>query len=135
MKVNLGKRSKINLSSGVDYRLVHITCEVIRRYEFDVDWGVFESKRTIEKQKEYVAKGTSKTMNSKHIPDKNGIVRAIDIVPYVNGKYDWSNKYFKDIIDKFKIVSEELYPSDIEFGYDWGWDAPHIEIKKGKEIV
>jgi peptidoglycan L-alanyl-D-glutamate endopeptidase CwlK len=134
MKVELGAKSKRNLSSGVDYRLVHIITEAIRRYEFDVDWGVFEAKRTIEKQREYVAKGTSKTMNSKHLPDSNGIVRAVDIVPYVNGKYDWSVKYFADIIGKIKSVASELYPNDIEFGYDWGWDAPHIEIKKGREV-
>ncbi|MGL5646952.1 MAG: hypothetical protein ACRDDY_03795 [Clostridium sp.] len=134
MKVKLGNRSKKNLSSGVDYRLVHIICETIRRYEFNHDWGVFEAKRTIEKQKEYVAKGTSKTMNSKHLPDSNGIVRAVDIVPYVNGQYDWSEKYFGDIISKIKTVANELYPNDIEFGFDWGWDKPHIEIKKGREI-
>lgn len=134
MKVILGKRSKLNLSSGLDYRLVHIICESMRRHEFDVDWGVFESKRTLEKQKEYVAKGTSKTMNSKHIPDKDGIVRAVDIVPYINGKYDWNEKYSHDIVKKIKTVANELYPGELEFGYDWGWDMPHIEIKKGYEI-
>lgn len=134
MKVKLGRRSKLNLSSGLDYRLVHIICESMRRHEFDVDWGVFESKRTLEKQKEYVAKGTSKTTNSKHIPDKDGIVRAVDIVPYINGKYDWNEKYFHDIVKKIKTVANELYPGELEFGYDWGWDMPHIEIKKGYEI-
>lgn len=134
MKVKLGRRSKLNLSSGLDYRLVHIICESMRRHEFDVDWGVFESKRTLEKQKEYVAKGTSETMNSKHLPDSNGIVRAVDIVPYVNGKYDWNEKYFHDIVKKIKTVANELYPGELEFGYDWGWDMPHIEIKKGHEI-
>lgn len=134
MKVRLGTRSKINLSAGVDYRIVDVICEAIRNNEFEVDWGVFESKRTIEKQRENVANGVSKTMNSKHIPDSKGIVRAVDIVPYVNGKYDWSEKYFHDIIKKIKDTANTLYPEVFEFGYDWGWDMPHIQIKNGKEL-
>lgn len=134
MKVRLGRRSKLNLSAGVDYRLVHLICEAIRCHDFEEDWGVFESKRDLATQRKYVAEGSSKTMNSKHIPDANGIVRAVDIVPYVNGKYDWNGKYFEDIITKIKQTADILYPEVFEFGYDWGWDAPHIQIKSGKEI-
>lgn len=134
MKVKMSKRSKINLSSGLDYRLVHIICEAISRYDFKYDWSVFETKRTVEKQKEYFEKGTSKTMNSKHIPDSKGIVRAVDIVPWVNGKNTWEEEYFEHIIPYFKELAEELYPNQIEFGYDWGWDAPHIQIRKGYEL-
>ncbi|MEG0151656.1 MAG: hypothetical protein RR744_00555 [Cellulosilyticaceae bacterium] len=134
MKVKLGRRSKLNLSSGVDYRLVHLICESILQHDFDVDWGVFESKRDLETQRRYVREGASKTMNSKHIPDKDGIVRAVDIVPYVNGGYNWDIKYFDDIISKIKNTASVLYPETFEFGYDWGWDAPHIQIKNGKEI-
>ena len=73
-------------------------------------------------------------MNSKHLPDRNGIVRAVDIVPYVNGKNTWDEKNFELLIPIFKKVAEELYPNEIEFGYDWKWDMPHIEIKTGYEI-
>lgn len=134
MRAKLGKKSRINLCNNLDYRLVHIVCEVIRM-ELPCDFGILETKRTLEKQKEYVAKGTSKTMNSKHIPDKNGIVRAMDIVPYVNGKYTWEDKYFDDLIPIFKDVANKLYPNEIEFGYDWGWDKAHIQIMKGYEIL
>ena len=80
MKAILGRTSKLNLCNNVDYRLVHIVCEVAR-LDLPCDFGVFESKRTVEKQKEYVQRGVSKTMNSKHIPDKNGIVFDEDIIP------------------------------------------------------
>ena len=133
MFIKLGKKSKLNLCAGLDYRLVHIVCEV-SKMDLPYDFTVFETSRTIEKQKEYFEKGTTKTMNSKHIPDKNGIVRAVDIVPYVNGKNTWEEKYFHALIPIFKEVANKLYPGDIEFGYDWGWDMPHIEIKTGKEI-
>lgn len=134
MRVKLGNKSKKNLSAGLDYRLVHLALESARRLDFICDWGVFETKRTIEQQRKNVANGVSKTMNSKHIPDKLGIVRAMDIVAYVDGAYSWSEKYYKDIIPKIKKVAEELYPDTFEFGYDWGWDMPHIEIKTGKEL-
>ena len=134
MKIKFGRKSKLNLCDNLDYRLVHIICEVAR-LDLPHDFTVMETKRTIEKQREYVKKGTSKTMNSKHLPDKNGIVRAVDIVPYVNGKNTWEKIYFYELIPIFQKVAEELYPNEIEFGYSWGWDMPHIEIKKGYEIV
>ncbi len=135
MKVNFGKRSKLNLCNNLDYRLVHIICEVAR-LDLPCDFTVFETKRTIEKQKEYIARGVSKTMNSKHIPDKLGIVRAVDIVPYVNGKNTWESKYLDSLLPLFKKVANELYPNQIEFGADWKSfvDKPHIQIKKDYEI-
>lgn len=134
MQIKFGNKSKVNLCDNLDYRLVHIVCEVAK-LDCPCDWTLWESKRSIEKQKEYVAKGTSKTMNSKHLPDKKGIVRAVDIVPYVNGKNTWDKKYYDAIIPIFKAVANSLYPDQIEFGYDWKFfDAAHIQIKTGCEI-
>lgn len=135
MKIKLGKRSKLNLCNNLDYRLVHIVCEVTKK-DLPYDFGVFETKRTLEQQKENIRKGVSKTLNSKHIPDKNGIVRAMDIVPYVNGSYIWSHEHLDKIIPIFKDVAKELYGNEIEFGYDWTnfIDKPHIQIRDGYEI-
>lgn len=133
MLIKFGNKSKINLCSNLDYRLVHIVCEVAK-LDLPCDFTVFETKRNLEKQKEYVAKGTSKTMNSKHLPDKNGIVRAVDIVPYVNSKNTWEDKYYNALIPIFKAVANSLYPDQIEFGFDWGWDKAHIQIKDGYEL-
>lgn len=133
MLIKFGNKSKMNLCSNLDYRLVHIVCEVAK-LDLPCDFTVFETKRTLEKQKEYVAKGTSKTMNSKHLPDKNGIVRAVDIVPYVNSKNTWEDKYYNALIPIFKAVANSLYPDQIEFGFDWGWDKAHIQIKDGYEL-
>lgn len=133
MLIKFGNKSKINLCSNLDYRLVHIVCEVAK-LDLPCDFTVFETKRTLEKQKEYVAKGTSETMNSKHLPDKKGIVRAVDIVPYVNSKNTWEDKYYNALIPIFKAVANSLYPDQIEFGFDWGWDKAHIQIKDGYEL-
>lgn len=51
-----------------------------------VDFTVIEGLRTREKQAEYVRRGASQTMNSKHLTGS-----AVDIVPYVGGKLDWDN--------------------------------------------
>lgn len=135
MQIKFGNKSKVNLCDNLDYRLVHIACEVAK-LDCPVDWTLFESKRSRKKQEEYVAKGTSKTMNSKHLPDSKGIVRAMDIVPYVNGKNTWEDKYLDQIIPIFKAVAHSLYQDQIEFGYDWKSfiDKPHIQIKTGCEI-
>lgn len=135
MKAKLGKKSKLNLCDNLDFRLVHIILEVAR-LDLPCDFGVFETKRTLEKQREYVQKGVSKTMNSKHIPDKKGIVRAVDIVPYVNGKYTWENKYLDELMPVFEEVANKLYPYQIEFGKNWKTfiDKPHIQIKTEYEI-
>lgn len=133
MLIKFGNKSKLNLCNNLDYRLVHIVCEVAK-LDLPCDFTVFETKRTLEKQKEYVAKGTSKTMNSKHLSDKKGIVRAVDIVPYVNSKNTWEDKYYNALIPIFKAVANSLYPDQIEFGFDWGWDKAHIQIKDGYEL-
>ena len=133
MQIKFGNKSKVNLCNNLDYRLVHIVCEVAK-LDCPCDFTVFETKRSLERQKEYVKRGTSKTLNSKHIPDGKGIVRAVDIVPCISGKNTWDEKYLKQLIPLFKAVGNSLYPGEIEFGYDWGWDKPHIEIKTGYEI-
>ena len=54
-----------------------------------VDFGVLDGIRTVEEQRENVAKGVSQTMNSKHLPQEDGLGHAVDLVPYVNGQYRW----------------------------------------------
>ncbi|MDQ0317824.1 peptidoglycan-binding protein [Amorphus orientalis] len=45
-----------------------------------VPFRVFEGTRTIERQRAYVRRGVSKTMNSRHIPGANGHGHAVDLV-------------------------------------------------------
>ena len=49
---------------------------------------VFECHRTLAKQREYLAKGVTKTLNSKHLDDPSS---AMDIVPRIDGKLDWND--------------------------------------------
>lgn len=47
-----------------------------------MDFGVYEGVRTLETQRTYFNTGRSKTMNSKHLIQKDGYGHAVDLYPY-----------------------------------------------------
>lgn len=53
------------------------------------DFGIHDGLRTVEEQREYVARGVSQTMNSMHMKQPDGYGHAGDAVPYINGKFRW----------------------------------------------
>lgn len=53
------------------------------------DFAVFEGLRDIERQRQLVASGASRTLDSYHLPDDKGIGHAVDLVPYVAGRLQW----------------------------------------------
>lgn len=55
------------------------------------DFQVFEGLRTIERQRELVAKGASRTLDSYHVADKYGMSHAVDLVPFIAGKVQWQD--------------------------------------------
>ena len=95
-----------------------------------IDFTVLETVRTIEQQRIYVAKGTSKTMKSRHIPstNKSGLCEAFDIVPY---PINWNDKA------SFKRLSEHILKTANNLGIKITWggtfktlvDMPHYELK------
>lgn len=54
-----------------------------------VDFSVHDGLRTLEEQQEYVRRGVSQTINSRHLPGNDGLGHAVDLVPYINGKLRW----------------------------------------------
>jgi peptidoglycan L-alanyl-D-glutamate endopeptidase CwlK len=87
---------------------------------------ITEGVRTVERQKELVAKGASKTMNSRHLTG-----HAIDFVPVVGGQITWKWPAFKPVADAFKKAAQEL-EVPIVWGGDWRTfkDGPHIELDR-----
>ncbi len=49
-----------------------------------VEFQITEGRRSIEKQRQLVAKGASKTMRSRHLTG-----HAVDVVAYVDGEVRW----------------------------------------------
>jgi peptidoglycan L-alanyl-D-glutamate endopeptidase CwlK len=121
MGFSLNERSLRNLK-GVKPELVEV---VHRAAEISpVYFVVTEGLRTVQRQAELVAKGASKTMNSKHITG-----RAIDVAAFPNGKLSWEWKYYTVISQAFKQAAKEL-EVPIKWGGDWRTfkDAPHFEL-------
>jgi len=116
----LGNKSLKNLV-GVHPILGFAVVEAIKVTK--QDFTVLEGLRTTERQKELVAKGSSKTMDSYHL---YGL--AVDLVAWVDGKPSWDEKYYKDIAVAMKEVIQK-YKLPIEWGFDkWGWDMPHWQM-------
>lgn len=103
--------------------------------------------RTLEQQKAFVAAGTSKTMNSKHlITPEHSFSRAVDAGPYPHrwpqeGSKDfWKDwgrlYYFAGVV---VTVAQEL-GIDIRYGGDWNgnfelkdenfFDGVHFELRE-----
>ena len=121
MTYKLGTRSRQNLS-GVHPDLVAVVERAIQITK--QDFVVIEGVRNIDRQRQLVKAGKSKTMNSRHLTG-----HAVDICPY---PVDWSSKEkFQAINDAMDKASEELGIT-VEWGGDWknAWDKPHYQLPR-----
>jgi peptidoglycan L-alanyl-D-glutamate endopeptidase CwlK len=91
-----------------------------------IDFVVIEGLRTVERQKQLVAAGASRTMNSRHITG-----HAIDFVPMVNGGIRWDWPLFPPVATAFKQAAAE-FGTPIVWGGDWVKfrDGPHVELDR-----
>lgn len=101
----------------------------------DVPFTVIEGLRTIERQRELLARGASKTMASRHLTG-----HAVDLWPLdpatgkalPAGTKAAEARLWADLtaISKVvKAVAKEMGVM-IEWGGDWGWDAPHFQLNR-----
>lgn len=97
---------------------------VVRAIELTtVDFSVGETLRTLARQKELVAKGASKTINSRHLTG-----HAVDLYALKDGKVSWDLLLYKEIAKAMKQAAKEL---DIALvaGIEWKMvDGPHFEL-------
>jgi len=94
MTFKLSQRSLDNLK-GVDQRLVAVVHHAITVTK--VDFGVICGLRTVEEQKELVAKGASQTLKSKHL---EGL--AVDLMAYIGSRGSWELNLYDDIADAMR---------------------------------
>lgn len=88
-----------------------------------IDFGVTEGLRTLEKQKEYVAKGVSKTLKSKHITGE-----AVDLVAYLGSRISWELTLYDNIADAMKEAAIEL---DVPIRWGAAWHISDIRQYDG----
>lgn len=120
---SLSPRS-IQRMAGIHPDLFRVVQRAIQITE--VDFGVTQGLRTIEQQRQYVAEGKSRTMNSRHLTG-----HAVDVVALVNGKASWSMPDYAKIAQAFKRAAYEL-GVPIVWGGDWSSfrDGPHFELDR-----
>lgn len=118
MSYKLSLRSRQRLS-GVHPDLVAVVKRAIEITE--QDFAVTEGIRNIDRQRQLVAKGKSKTMNSRHLTG-----HAVDLVPW---PVSWDWEHFYPIADAMKTAAKEL-KVDLEWGGDWKTfkDGPHFQL-------
>lgn len=121
MSYVLGKRSKQRLE-GLHADLVAVVELAITKTS--IDFTVLEGMRTVERQRELVAKGASTTMNSRHLDG-----HAVDLGAYVDGTVRWDWPLYHKIADAMKEAALEL-KVDMDWGGDWKSfpDGPHYQL-------
>lgn len=115
MAFKLSKRSLARLE-GVDERMVRVVKSAIS--VSTVDFGVIQGLRTIEEQRELVAKGASQTMKSKHI---DGL--AVDLMAYIGSRGSWELTLYDNLADAMKIAAEE---EDVQVRWGAAWHINDI---------
>lgn len=83
----LGPTSQARMA-GVHPDLVRVALHAIQITS--QDFAVTEGVRSAEEEAAHVANGTSHTMNSMHLPQRDGFGHALDLVPWVNGALLWA---------------------------------------------
>ena len=119
----LSKNSNEKLK-GVNPLLVSVVEKAIELSE--VDFGITEGVRTLERQQQLFNEKKSKTMKSYHLTGN-----AVDVVAYVDGKVSWDWGNYEKIAKAFKEAAKEL-DVKITWGGDWKSfrDGPHFQLEK-----
>lgn len=119
--------------TGVHYALASIIREASA--QCPIPFTVIEGLRSAERQRELVARGASKTFNSRHLTG-----HAVDLWPLdpATGKALpagtkaaearlWAD--LRIIAGIVKTIAKNR-GVPIEWGGDWGWDGPHVQLNR-----
>lgn len=130
MAIILGARSLSRLE-GVHPHLVRVVKKAAAMS--DLDFTVLEGLRTVARQKQLMANGATKTMNSRHLTG-----HAVDLAPMLNGAVSWDWPLYHRLAKIVKAAAAaENVP--ITWGGDWRtfkdgphWELPWKQYPKGK---
>lgn len=106
--------------------------EVIKHW----DCAILEGRRSLERQKELVARGASRTMNSMHLREPS---LAVDAAPY---PVDWNDHERFLAFGGFVLGVASQLGVDVVWGRDWDGDrdlrdqtfndSPHFQLRGEK---
>lgn len=110
MSIILSQRSLARLE-GVHPDLVRVVKKAAAMS--DMDFTVLEGLRTVARQKQLLANGATKTMNSRHLTG-----HAVDLAPVIDGKVSWDWPLYHRLADVMRSASiRENVP--IRWGGTW----------------
>ena len=118
--MKLSTRSLRNLI-GVNVALVEVVKRAIE--VTTVDFAVVEGLRSVERQKEMVAKGASQTMASKHISGQ-----AVDLVAFLRDRISWELALYDEIADAMRTAARE---QNVAIRWGAAWTVPDIRAWSG----
>ncbi|MDC7808783.1 M15 family metallopeptidase [Sphingomonas koreensis] len=129
MSFRLGTGSRRELA-GVHPRLVAVVERAI--ILTNQDFTVHDGLRTEAEQREYVRRGVSKTLASKHIRQGDGFGHAVDLVPYVNGRLRWE---WKPIFSIAAAVRDAAEAEGLALIWGGVWDRKLGELGRGSAAM
>lgn len=100
-------RTSLARMEGVHPRLVRVAHHALEISEVDFGIGPHGGLRTVEDQRKLKARGVTRTMNSKHLPQSDGYGHALDLVPYIDGRLQWLWEPIYKIAAAVRIAAEE----------------------------
>lgn len=111
----LGNTSKMRLE-GVDPRLAKCVERAIKISK--QDFSVHEGVRSLQTQREYVRRGVSQTMNSRHLRQSDGYAKAVDLVPYAGGMLRWEWALIWPIAEAMRTAAIDI---GVPIRWGGGW--------------
>ena len=135
----LGAKSRANLI-GVAPQLAALIPLALARCP--VDFGIAEKQvRTVAEQREKVRQGVSKTMKSRHLVRPDGFGHAVDLVPWVDGKFQWGDNQWRvrtaagvmlePFFDIAAAMQEVAIEKDVSLIWGAVWDQPLNRLPRG----
>ena len=121
MSIILGQRSLLRLE-GVHPDLVRVVKKAAALSP--LDFTVLEGLRTVDRQRQLMGAGATKTMNSRHLTG-----HAVDLAPMIGGTVRWDWPLYHQLAAVVKDAAKaENVP--IQWGGDWRTfkDGPHWEL-------
>lgn len=107
--------------AGVHHDLIR----VVERARRDVEFYVAEGVRSVERQRELVKRGFSRTMDSRHLTG-----HAVDLYPVSDVPVP--SMTGRDLAPVVSAMRRAAAAEGVRLvhGADWGWDHPHHELDR-----
>lgn len=124
---SFGKRSTLVLNQ------LHPSLQRLNHYCIQIiDYSLIEGFRSHSSQQAAFDLGTSLALPGQS-PHNYFPALAFDFIPYP--LISWEDKAsFARIIGVMQAVSMKMF-IPLKFGYDWGWDNPHVQLKNWKVYI